>query len=109
MSVVYKVLWTHAAERDLGDITAFIASDNPQNALHVLEKIRNKAASLYSLPEQGRIVSELHSNGIFIYRELIISPWRLLSRIAESNAYVMALLDGRRNVEDILLNRLVQL
>ncbi|NTW70240.1 MAG: type II toxin-antitoxin system RelE/ParE family toxin [Chlorobiaceae bacterium] len=109
MSSGYKVLWTDAAERDLGEITAFVARDNLQNALHVLEKIRVKAASLFISPERGRIVPELHSNGIFIYRELIISPWRLLYRISESNVYVMALLDSRRNVEDILLNRLVQL
>lgn len=109
MSAGYKVLWTKAAERDLGEMTAFIASDNPENALHVLEKIRVKSASLFLSPERGRIVPELHSNGIFIYRELIISPWRLLYRISESNVYVMALLDSRRNVEDILLHRLVQL
>jgi toxin ParE1/3/4 len=108
MSAGYHVLWTDAAERDLGEIIAFISSDN-QNALHVLKNIRDKAASLYSSPERGRIVPELHSNGIFIYRELIISPWRLLYRIAESNVYVTALLDSRRNVEDILLRRLVQL
>jgi toxin ParE1/3/4 len=108
MSAVYRVLWTQVAEKDLVEIIAFIAGDNPQNALHVLEKIRDKAASLYISPERGRVVPELHSCGIFVYRELIISSWRLLYRIADSKVYITAVIDSRRNVEDILLHRLIQ-
>jgi len=108
MSAGYSVLWTEVAERDLREIIAFIAGDNVPNALHVLENIRDKASAFYVFPERGRVVPELQSNGIFIYRELIISPWRLLYRITDSNAYITAVLDSRRNVEDILLQRLLQ-
>ncbi len=108
MSAGYSVLWTEVAEKDLREIIAFIAGDNVPNALHVLENIRDKASTLYAFPERGRVVPELQSNGIFIYRELIISPWRLLYRIADRNVYVTAVLDSRRNVEEILLQRLIQ-
>ncbi len=108
MSAGYSVLWTEVAERDLKEVIAFIAGDNAQNALHVMEKIRDKASELYTFPERGRVVPELQSNGVFVYRELIISPWRLLYRIADSsNVYITAVLDSRRNVEDILLQRLI--
>ena len=109
MSAGYRVLWTEVAEKDLREVIAFLAADNPQNALSVLEKIRDKAATLFASPERGRVVPELHSCGIFVYRELMISPWRVLYRIAEHNVYVTAVLDSRRNVEDILLHRLIQL
>uniref|UniRef100_Q3AS05 Plasmid stabilization system n=1 Tax=Chlorobium chlorochromatii (strain CaD3) TaxID=340177 RepID=Q3AS05_CHLCH len=108
MSTSYSVLWTKVAERDIKEIITFIANDNPSNALHVLEKIKDKAAALSMAPERGRIVPELHSKGIFIYRELIISPWRLLYRIANHEVYIMAVLDSHRNVEDILFHRLIQ-
>ena len=108
MSAGYSVLWTEVAERDLKEVIAFIAGDNAQNALHVMEKIRDKASELYTFPERGRVVPELQSNGVFVYRELIISPWRLLYRIADRNVYVTAVLDSRRNVEEILLQRLIQ-
>ena len=108
MSAGYSVLWAEVAERDLREIIAFIASDNLQNALRVLEKIRDKSAELYAFSERVRVVPELHSCGIFIYRELIVSPWRVLYRIAEGNVYIMAVLDSRRNVEDILLHRLIR-
>ena len=105
----YSVLWTEVAERDLREIIAFIAGDTVQNAMHVLEKIKDRVAELNTFPERGRVVPELHSCGIFVYRELIVSPWRVLYRIAEGNIYIMAVLDSRRNVEDILLHRLIQL
>ena len=108
MSAGYSVLWTEVAEKDLREIITFIAGDNVPNALHVLENIRDKASTLYAFPERGRVVPELQSSGIFIYRELIISPWRLLYRIADRNVYVTAVLDSRRNVEEILLQRLIQ-
>ena len=108
MSADYAVWWTEVAEKDLTAIITFIANDNPLNAFHVLEKIKNKAAALYISPDRGRVIPELHARGIFIYRELIIPPWRLVYRIAESNVYITAVLDGRRNVEDILLHRLIQ-
>jgi len=108
MSAGYSVLWTEVAEKDLREVIAFIAGDNVQNALHVLENIRDKATALYTFPQRVRVVPELQSNGIFIYRELIISPWRLLYRIADSNVYIAAVLDSRRNVEEILLQRLIQ-
>lgn len=109
MSAGYRVLWTQVAEKDLGEIITCISGDNSQNALHGLEKIRDKAAALSISQEQGRVVPELQSSGIFVYRELIISPWRVLYRMADSNVYITAVLDSRRNVEDILLHRLIQL
>jgi toxin ParE1/3/4 len=108
MRAGYKVLWTAVAESDLREIVTFIARDSPANALTVLNKIRESASTLYASPEHGRIVPELHAEGIVIYRELIVSPWRLLYRIADGNVYVSAVLDSRRNVEDILLQRLIK-
>lgn len=43
-----------------------------------------------------------------VYRELIVSRWRLFYRIAGESVYVLARIDSRRNVEDILLERLTR-
>ena len=50
--------------------------------------------------------SELQDQGILQYRELVISPWRVLYRISEKNVFVLSVLDSRRNIQDILLKRL---
>lgn len=107
MSSGYIVIWTNTAENDLKEIIESISIESPRNALKILNRIKQKASNLYTLPERGRIVPELHSQGILQYREIIIPPWRLMYRIAEREIYVLSVIDSRRNVEDILLERLV--
>lgn len=75
-------------------------------AMQLLDKIQSKAESLHKYPNRGRILPELEDQGITHYRELIITPWRLIYRVSESELMVITLIDSRQNVEDILLNRL---
>jgi toxin ParE1/3/4 len=106
MNPMHQVIWTNVAEDDLKAIIEYISVNNPHNALKVLEKIKDKTSSLYTLAERGRIVPELQDQGILQYRELIIPPWRLIYRIAELDIYVLSVIDSRQNVEDVLLKRL---
>ncbi|PIQ45591.1 MAG: plasmid stabilization protein [Deltaproteobacteria bacterium CG12_big_fil_rev_8_21_14_0_65_43_10] len=107
MSLKYDIIWAGVAENDLKVIIEYIATDSPANALKTLKKIKQKASSLYTLPERGRIVPELQDQGILFYRELIVPPWRIIYRISEMKVYVLSVLDARQNVEDILLKRLI--
>ncbi len=109
MSSRYEVIWSLVAENDLKNIIEYVAEYSHVNALNVFKKIRQKASSLYNLPERGRIIPELRGHGILQYRELIISPWRVIYRISERNVYVLSILDSRQNIEDILLKRLINL
>jgi len=106
MNKKYDILWSDVAENDLRNIVEYIADDSPHNALKLFKRIKQKASSLYALPERGRIVPELRNHGILQYREIIISPWRILYRISEKSVLVLSVLDSRRNIEDILLQRL---
>ena len=108
MNKKYHVKWAAIAEKDLNQIIGYIAVDSPLNALQILKKIKQKASNLYSLPERGRIVPELQDQGIHIYRELIVYPWRIIYRITDTTVYVLSVIDARRNVEDILLDRLIK-
>jgi plasmid stabilization system protein ParE len=108
MNKKYKVVWAVVAEIDLKQIIDYIAVDSPGNALQILKKIRQKASSLYAFPERGRIVPELQGQGIHIYRELIVAPWRIVYRISDVTVFVLLVIDSRQNVEDILLNRLIK-
>jgi toxin ParE1/3/4 len=108
MNKKYKVEWATVAENDLKHIINHTAADSPSNALQIFKKIRQKASSLYAFPERGRIVPELQGQGIYIYRELIIAPWRIVYRIADGTVFVLSIIDSRQNVEDILLERLIK-
>ena len=104
---MHQVIWTNVAENDLKGIIEYISINNPHNALKILQKIKNKASNLYTLPERGRVVPALQEQGISQYRELVVPPWRLIYRIAEREIYVLSVLDSWQNVEDILLKRLI--
>ena len=108
MAKHYQVLWAKAAEEDLKSIIEYIYTDRPSAARVNLGKIKTRASSLCTFPQRGRIVPELKDHGIFQYRELIIPPWRVIYRVSEEQVYVLSVIDSRRNVEDVLLKRLVR-
>ena len=102
----FKVLWTKTAERDLESLIGFIARDKPETALKILRKIRATGASLRRHPKRGRFLPELrHIKGL-TFREIVIPPWRLIYQIRSSVVQVLGLLDGRRDLQDILFERL---
>ena len=108
MPKTYEVLWSETAETDLLKIIEYIAQDSPSNALNILQRIKEQAADLSFFPEKCRIVPELYNQGITLYRELVVSPWRVQYRIVDSQVFILSVLDSRQNIEDILLKRLTQ-
>jgi toxin ParE1/3/4 len=109
MNPGYEIIWARVAENDLKEIMDYIAVDSPANALKIFKKIKAKASGLAAMPERCRIVPELKDQGIMQYRELIIPPWRLMFRVTDKKVYVLSFLDARRNIEDILLQRVVNM
>lgn len=104
----FKVNWAGPAGLDLIEISEFIAEKSPSSALKVVQKIRDKVFSLYFEPERGRVVPELLNQGITKYRELIISPWRVIYEIDGKTVLIVVVVDGRRNLEDLLFKRLMR-
>jgi addiction module RelE/StbE family toxin len=104
----YDIVWAETAENDLCGIIEYLAKDNPSQAKKIFNKIKRAASGLYHSPKRGRIIPELQEQGLLQYRELIISPWRVMYRISGKTVLVLSVLDSRRNVEDILLGRLIQ-
>jgi addiction module RelE/StbE family toxin len=104
----FRVRWADAATRDLEDTVSYIAVDSPENAERVLKRLERRAATLETAPARGRVVPELARFGMRTWRELVVKPYRLIYRIEGDTVTVLALLDGRRDLEDLLLERLVR-
>ncbi len=103
----YQVCWAESAYRDLEAVVDYIASESINAAIDIYRRIKEKTSTLERLPSRGRVVPELRFHNIASYRELIVSPWRIIYRIEKRSVYVLAVFDGRRNVEDLLLARLI--
>ena len=109
MKNTYSVAWSKSAFQDLANIIEYIAEDSPANARKTAAKIEKTVSELYHSPLRGRCVPELQDQGILLYRELVIPPWRIMYRVSEQNVLVLSVIDSRQNVEDILLKKLVDL
>jgi addiction module RelE/StbE family toxin len=108
MNKRFRVIWTESAAKDLEEIVAFISVDSPSKARGVLQRIRKRAQILRSLPNRGRYLPELLESGLRSWRELVIDPYRLIYRIEGNKVFVNAVLDGRRDLRDTLLNILMR-
>ena len=104
----FRVQWAEAAVRDLEELISYIAADSPLNAERILDKLEKRARTLESTPARGRVVPELAHFGIRNWRELIVKPYRIIYRIDEDTVNVFAVLDGRRDLQDLLLERLIR-
>lgn len=104
----YKIVWTDIAKKDLSRIILYIAEENKSNSKNILKKIRVKVDDLKTLPFRGKVPNELKNHNIERFREIIYDPWRIFYTVEENSVYIISVIDGRRNVEDILLDRFME-
>ena len=104
----FRVEWAECAARDLREIISYIAARSPVNAEKVLKRIEERAQSLQTSPERGRVVPELREYRIRSVRELIVKPYRLIYGVTDDRVSVLALFDGRRNLQDVLMDRFLR-
>ncbi|MEW5953780.1 MAG: type II toxin-antitoxin system RelE/ParE family toxin [Bacillota bacterium] len=104
---ISQVFWTQTAQQDLKRIIEYIAAASEIQARRIYPAIKQKVDNLQHISLQGRIVPELRHYSVLTYRELIKPPWRIIYKIEENTVWVLAVIDGRRNVEDILLDRFI--
>jgi toxin ParE1/3/4 len=102
----HRIIWSNNAESMLEEIITFIAEDSPQSAKSALSRIKARVDKLDQSPQGGRYVPELLEFGIRTYREVIVKPWRIIYRAGEDTVFILAVIDGRRNVGAYLLREL---
>ena len=100
-----KIIWTKPALNDLDEIISYIALDSVDIAIKQYKRIKESSIKIGKFPEQGRIIPELQNENIMKYREIIIKPRRLMYRHEGKDILILAVIDGKRNIEDILMKR----
>ena len=105
----YTVVWSEVAARDLVRLAGYLADEAPLRAEGIIDRIVARAESLSHTPNRGRVPPELRGLDHGAWRELQEPPWRILYRLAaDSRVEIHGVLDGRRSLEDLLLERLLQ-
>lgn len=102
------VRWSESAYQDLLEITEFVSSDSPETARRLARLILASIANLRRMPERGRIVPELLEQGISMYRQVLVPPYRVIYRVRSSALCVEVIVDSRRHVGDLLSQRLLR-
>ncbi len=105
----FSVMLIQEAEDDLFDIYGYILNnDSPAHAEYVLLKLQEACVSLDEMPERGHIPPELERIGITEFKEIHFKPYRIIYEIEKKTVFIHCILDGRRDVQDLLERRLLR-
>ncbi len=97
------------AEDDLFDIYRHVASaDSEQKAERLIQKLRALCLNLAELPDRGHVPPELEFIGVLDYLEVHYKPYRVIYQVIGEQVYVHAVIDGRRDLPELLEQRLLR-
>lgn len=105
----FQVFIISEAEEDIFDIYHYIEfTDSLQHALQVADHLKKTCESLAYVPERGHFPPELERIGISDYREIHFKPYRVIYQILRKQVFIHAVLDGRRDLQELLERRLLR-
>ena len=105
----YEVFIIDNAEEDLYEIFNYVmVHDSALGAEKLLENLEKTCYSLSTFPGRGHIPPELERISIFAYKEINCKSYRIIYQIVESSVYIHCILDGRRNLQQLLQERLLR-
>ncbi len=105
----FEVLLSEDAERDLEDIYRYVARrDSIDKADRLLIALEETCLGLAEFPERGNVPRELAPLGMTEFREVHYKPYRAIYRIIGRKVIVYCVLDGRRDMQTLLRQRLIR-
>lgn len=100
------IIWASSAAEDLREVIEWLLGrDAAGTARSLLAKVDEEVRRLEEFPESGRVVPGLARENITRYREVVVDSWRVLYTVTAESVTILAFIDSRRNIEDILLYR----
>ena len=105
----YKVRVDPLAKDDMEEIFLYVAlHDSVEMANKLLDKIEETCYKLEKYPTRGHIPEELKSTGIKRYLEIHYKPYRIIYEVKKDIIYIHSVLDGRRDIGQILNERILR-
>ena len=105
----YEVLLISDAEEDLFDIYQYVArNDSILEAERLLNILEQTGLSLSEMPKRGHAPPELERIAVTDYREIHYKPYRILYQVVTNRVLIHCVLDGRRDLGELLQKRLLR-
>jgi toxin ParE1/3/4 len=105
----FSVLFVDYAEEDLFEIYRYLRQgEYPHRADKIISDIAKACNSLSEMPERGHFTPELERVGNYDFREIHVKVYRIIYTVSEFLVYIHHILDGRRDIQDILKDRLLR-
>lgn len=105
----FTVTLSETAEFDINGIHDYIElHDTTEQADCLLGGIVQAVLSLAHMPRRGHCPPELDKIGIREFREIHFKPYRIIYSIHENEVIVHCVLDGRRDMQTLLQQRLLR-
>jgi toxin ParE1/3/4 len=109
MTKRYEIFLVADAEKDMDEIYRSVRRhDSAEKAERLSQNIEQAVASLETSPLRGHYPPELERLGVLEYREVFFKPYRTIYEVAGASVFVHCVLDGRRDLRDILQQRLLR-
>lgn len=104
----FEVRYTRGAEDDLERLYDYLAEQGSSEiADALLDAVLEKVDALERFPHRGSVPKELAGLGIRNFRQLALSPYRILYRVIGQEVFVLLVADGRRDIQALLERRLL--
>jgi toxin ParE1/3/4 len=105
----HNVIVLPEAKDDLVEIYLHVAEcDSIGKADALLGKLEERCLSLGSSPERGHVVPELKRIHVEGFREVHFKPYRFIYQVISKKVYIHAVLDGRRELQELLERRVLR-
>ncbi|MBN2340707.1 MAG: type II toxin-antitoxin system RelE/ParE family toxin [Deltaproteobacteria bacterium] len=88
--------------------TYIFTHDSKKSAEYVLNEIEKIGENLEQMPERGHVPPELSRISVTHFLELHFKPYRIIYEIDGTKVYVHCVLNGRRDLQDLLAKRLLR-
>lgn len=97
------------AEKDIDELYFYVAiHDAAEKAAKLIDNIERTIMSLETLPQRGHYPPELERIGVFDFREVFFKPYRIIYEVVKSDVFIHCVLDGRRELQDLLQQRMLR-
>ena len=103
-----EIIWSKDAGDEFAEIISYIKYNTGKiTAEKIYKRIINEVERVSENPGGRRVSPLLKEFGIPYIHQLNINPWIIYYKTSENKMEIISIIDGRRNLEEILYKKMI--